>query len=133
MTTPDGRELNLRTIMAEMFEMPPEGQDEEENKQWWEDKSRNAYDMVSGNSFKTNEEMNIYCKTFTAWHPLTLLSQFLSKAEEPDKNTTPGILNLMWLGRDMLLPLIGQMKDKLVEELEAKGINAGPMRKDEKM
>lgn len=90
-------------------------------KEEWDEYMRKSLNLLGVNA-QTQEDADYFYKVSAALIPLDYLSRFLATETKPFKEATPEILMMMWNGKEMLLPLIEQMKNTLADLLEERGI-----------
>lgn len=118
----NGENRNFFDGILDLFlAAPPKDATKEEMSQWQFEHMRKCLNMT-GCNVKTQEDADYFYKVFGAWCPLNYLSQFLATATKPFKEATPEILMAMWEHKELLLPLIEQMKDNLSDLLEERGL-----------
>lgn len=108
-------------LFREFFALPPTKASEEETKAWWQEKMMKTLNYIGVNA-KTAEELDYFYKISGAIGSLDMLEEFLLNKAKPCESSTPKLLCLMWHSREVLLPLVREMKGKMIAQLDERGL-----------
>lgn len=112
---------NMMEALGAMFELPPQDMTEEEAKEWWKARQFKTLNVMGINA-RTYEDVDYFYKYAGPSAALDLLLRFLAKEQEPCKDATPEILVMLWAHREVIAPLVEQMKDTLIQKLDERGL-----------
>lgn len=121
-TQKDSNNPSIMEALGAMFELPPQGMTEEEAKEWWKARQFKTLNVI-GVNVQTYEDVEHFYKYAGPAATLETLLQFLAKEQEPCKEATPEILVNMWAQREIIAPLVEQMKDTLLQKLDERGLS----------
>lgn len=120
-TQKDSNNPSIMDALGAMFELPPQDMTEEEAKEWWKDRQLKTLNVI-GVNVQTYEDVEHFYKYSGPAATLETLLQFLAKEQEPCKDVTPEILVMMWAQREVIAPLVEQMKDALIQKLDERSL-----------
>lgn len=112
---------NMMEALGAMFELPPQDMTEEEAKEWWKARQFKTLNIV-GVNVRTYADADYFYKYAGPAATLETLLHFLAQEHEPCKEATPEILVNMWAHREVIVPLVEQMKDTLLQKLDERGL-----------